>query len=151
MKTRRHREMVKVGYYSVGGRILIDGSIVMDAPAFHGVQDLGGTVTLSAGNHTFEAFFFEAGGGDEGEFYAAPGTFTLHRLGSKHETRGRHREWRPRQRHARLGQQGHRRMSVNPDAEPLRENKRHAHVSDRSGDFWLTLGFDMSVMAQIGS
>lgn len=68
--------MVKVGYYSVGGRILIDGSIVMDAPAFHGVQDLGGTVTLSAGNHTFEAFFFEAGGGDEGEFYAAPGNLS---------------------------------------------------------------------------
>ncbi|MFN0080153.1 MAG: autotransporter-associated beta strand repeat-containing protein [Prosthecobacter sp.] len=59
-----------------GGRILIDGNIVMDDPAFHGAVDHLGSVTLAAGNHTFEAFYFEAGGGDEGEFYAAPGNLS---------------------------------------------------------------------------
>lgn len=59
-----------------GGRIVIDGATVMDDPTFHGPEDHLGTVTLSAGDHTFEVRYFEGGGGDEGEFYAAPGSFT---------------------------------------------------------------------------
>jgi hypothetical protein len=59
-----------------GGRISVDGSVVMDDPTFHGPQDHFVTLTLSAGPHTIEAWYWEAGGGDEGELFAAPGSFS---------------------------------------------------------------------------
>lgn len=59
-----------------GGRIIIDGNVIMDDPTFHGAEDHLATVTLTAGRHTFEVWYWERGGGDEGEFYAAPGTFS---------------------------------------------------------------------------
>ena len=59
-----------------GGRIVIDGLTVMNDDTFHGPEDHVASVTLSAGAHTFEVWFWENGGGDEGEFYAAYGTFT---------------------------------------------------------------------------
>jgi hypothetical protein len=40
-------------------------------------------------------------------------------------------------------------MSVKPDAEPPRVNKRHIHVGDRNGVLWPALDFDMPVMAQL--
>ena len=59
-----------------GGRIRINGVTVMDDPTLHGPLDNFGQVTLPAGNHTFEVFYWERGGGDEGEFFAAPGART---------------------------------------------------------------------------
>ncbi len=59
-----------------GGRIVINGAIVMDDPSLHGPQDFLGRVTLAAGNHSIDAWFWERGGGDEGELFAAPGNFT---------------------------------------------------------------------------
>ena len=57
-----------------GGRILINGVEIMRDDSFHGPQDAFGTVTLTAGQHTFEAVMFEGSGGDCVEFFAAPGT-----------------------------------------------------------------------------
>lgn len=59
-----------------GGKISIDGNVVMNDPTLHGPADFLGQVTLTAGNHTIDAFFWERGGGDEGELYAAQGSFT---------------------------------------------------------------------------
>ena len=59
-----------------GGRIRIDGADVMVDDSNHGPQDHFGTVTLAAGNHTFEVIMWEGYGGDEVEFFAAPGTLT---------------------------------------------------------------------------
>ncbi len=57
-----------------GGRIVIDGNVVVDDPTAHGAQDHLGTVTLTAGPHSFEVFYWESWGGDEGEFFAGAGT-----------------------------------------------------------------------------
>ncbi len=57
-----------------GGQILIDGVEVMRDDTFHGPQDAFGSVSLSAGPHTFRAVMFEGGGGECFEFFAAPGT-----------------------------------------------------------------------------
>ncbi len=59
-----------------GGRISVDGNIVMDDPNFHGPQDSLVTLNLSAGPHTIEAWYWEGGGGDSGELFAAPGSFS---------------------------------------------------------------------------
>ena len=59
-----------------GGRILIDGVTVMDDPNQHGPEDHLGSVTLTAGSHTFEVWYWERAGGDEGEFYASAGSYT---------------------------------------------------------------------------
>ena len=48
-----------------GGRICIDGVDVMVDDTNHGPQDHFGTVTLSAGNHTFEVIMWKGYGGDE--------------------------------------------------------------------------------------
>ena len=58
-----------------GGRIRIGGADVMVDNTLHGAQDALGTTTLAAGAHSFEAVFFERGGGAECEFFAAPGSF----------------------------------------------------------------------------
>lgn len=59
-----------------GGKITIDGNVVMNDPTLHGPQDFLGQVTLSAGNHTIDAYFWERGGGDEGELFARQGSWT---------------------------------------------------------------------------
>jgi CotH kinase protein/Lamin Tail Domain/Chitobiase/beta-hexosaminidase C-terminal domain/PA14 domain len=59
-----------------GGSILIDGAEIMRDDNFHSAQDAFGTVTLTAGVHTFRAVMFETAGGDCFEFFAAPGNFT---------------------------------------------------------------------------
>ncbi|MFO1531279.1 MAG: PA14 domain-containing protein [Kiritimatiellia bacterium] len=59
-----------------GGRISVDGVVVMDDPTFHGPQDHLATLTLSAGPHTIEAWYWEGTGGDSGELFAAPGSFS---------------------------------------------------------------------------
>jgi hypothetical protein len=59
-----------------GGRIVVNGQVIMDDPTAHAPQDHFGTITLPAGPHLVEAWFWEYGGGDEGELFAAPGTFT---------------------------------------------------------------------------
>ncbi len=58
-----------------GGRIKIDGVAVMTDDTNHGAQDHVGSVTLAAGLHAFEVIMWEAGGGDEVEFYAGAGAF----------------------------------------------------------------------------
>ncbi len=58
-----------------GGRILIDGVEIMRDDSFHGPEDHLGTVTLSAGQHTFQAVMFEGYVGDCVEFFAAQGTY----------------------------------------------------------------------------
>ncbi len=58
-----------------GGRIRIDGANVMVDDTNHPAQDALGTVSLSVGLHTFEVVFWEQGGGDEVEFFAAQGSF----------------------------------------------------------------------------
>ena len=59
-----------------GSRIKIDGATVMLDDTNHGPEDHLGSVSLTAGLHSFEAIMWEGGGGDEVEFYAAAGTFT---------------------------------------------------------------------------
>jgi len=59
-----------------GGRIRIDGANVVVDDTNHGPQDHMGTVTLSAGQHSIDAMFFQGHGGAEMEIFAAPGTFT---------------------------------------------------------------------------
>ncbi|MFO1524323.1 MAG: lamin tail domain-containing protein, partial [Kiritimatiellia bacterium] len=59
-----------------GGRISVDGNIVMDDPTTHGPQDHLATVTLAAGPHTIDAWYWEASGGDSGELFAAAGSFS---------------------------------------------------------------------------
>ena len=56
-----------------GGKVKIDGATVMDDQTLHGAADHLGSVTLTAGNHTIDAYFWERGGGDEGELYAGFG------------------------------------------------------------------------------
>ena len=60
-----------------GGKISIDGAVVMNDPTLHGPADFLGQVNLAVGNHTFEAYFWERGGGDEGECYARFGSTTV--------------------------------------------------------------------------
>lgn len=57
-----------------GGRIVIDGTEVMRDDSFHGPQDSFGTITLTAGQHSFEVIMFEGGVGDCVEFFAAAGS-----------------------------------------------------------------------------
>jgi hypothetical protein len=59
-----------------GGRILIDGMEIMRDDSFHGPQDHFGSISLTAGQHTFEAVMFEGVSGDSVEFFAAAGTQT---------------------------------------------------------------------------
>jgi CotH kinase protein/Lamin Tail Domain/Chitobiase/beta-hexosaminidase C-terminal domain/PA14 domain len=59
-----------------GGQILINSTEVVRDDSFHGPQDGLGTITLSAGTHTFRVVMFEGGVGDCVEFFAAPGTRT---------------------------------------------------------------------------
>lgn len=59
-----------------GGRIVINGTTVMEDDSFHGPEDRFGSVTLAAGTHSFQAVMFEGGGGDGVEFFAAPGNLT---------------------------------------------------------------------------
>ncbi len=56
-----------------GGRIRVDGGTVMTDDTGHGAADHMGNVFLTAGSHTFDVVFFEMTGGDELEFYYAPG------------------------------------------------------------------------------
>ena len=60
-----------------GGKIIIDGVVVMNDPTLHGPADFLGQRNLTAGNHTIEAYFWERGGGDEGELYARFGATTV--------------------------------------------------------------------------
>ena len=59
-----------------GGQIKIDGAAVMMDDSNHGPQDHLGTATLTAGLHSFEVIMWQGFGGDEVEFYAAPGALT---------------------------------------------------------------------------
>ena len=59
-----------------GGRILIDGYVVMTDDSFHGPEDHFGSISLAAGPHAFQVVMFEQGGGDCVEFFAAAGTFS---------------------------------------------------------------------------
>lgn len=59
-----------------GGQVLIDGVEVVRDDNYHAPEDHFGTVTLTAGPHTFQVVMFEGGGGDCVEFFAAPGTWT---------------------------------------------------------------------------
>ena len=58
-----------------GGRIQIDGTDLMVDDSNHGPQDHFGSRVLTAGSHTFEVIMWEGYGGDEVEFFAAPGSF----------------------------------------------------------------------------
>ncbi len=57
-----------------GGCIDIDGVRVMTDDSFHGSEDHFGTITLTAGVHSFQVVMFEGGGGNCLEFFAAPGS-----------------------------------------------------------------------------
>ena len=60
-----------------GGAIFIDGVAVMLDDSNHGPEDhLGAPVFLKAGSHEVEVLMWEAGGGDEVEFFAAKGEHT---------------------------------------------------------------------------
>jgi hypothetical protein len=59
-----------------GGQIIINKTQVMRDDSFHGPENRFGTITLSAGTHTFQVIMFEGGGGDCVEFFAAPGKLT---------------------------------------------------------------------------
>jgi hypothetical protein len=73
------------GYYQFGingddgGRLRIDGNIVINDDTLHGPQDATGFVFLSAGNHSLQHTFFERGGGAESELFMldAAGNRTL--------------------------------------------------------------------------
>ncbi len=60
-----------------GGKITIDGAVVMNDPTLHGPADFLGQVNLTAGSHTIDAYFWERGGGDEGELWARAGSTTV--------------------------------------------------------------------------
>lgn len=60
-----------------GGRVRIDGANVMVDDTNHGPTDHFGSVFLSAGLHPYEVVMWEQGGGDEVEFFAAPGTLAV--------------------------------------------------------------------------
>gem|GEM_PF-695905 len=59
-----------------GARVKIDGSAVINDDTLHATSDRLGTVTLTAGIHVIELVFFEQGGGEAIELFAAPGTQT---------------------------------------------------------------------------
>lgn len=59
-----------------GGRILIDGNPLITDDNGHAPQDNLASITLTAGTHSFQVVMFEMAGGDEVEFFAAPGTHT---------------------------------------------------------------------------
>lgn len=59
-----------------GGRIRINGNNVMVDDTNHGAEDHLGSVTLTAGQHSFEAIMYQGYGGNCVEFFAAPGTHT---------------------------------------------------------------------------
>ncbi|MBK1882295.1 lamin tail domain-containing protein [Luteolibacter pohnpeiensis] len=56
-----------------GGRILIDGTEIMRDDSFHGPTDHFGTISLTAGEHSFQVVMFEGNSGDCLEFFAASG------------------------------------------------------------------------------
>ena len=60
-----------------GGRIKIDGTTVMLDDSSHGPTDHLGNITLSVGTHPFDVVMWDGSGGDEVEFYAAPGVKTV--------------------------------------------------------------------------
>ncbi|MDI1313050.1 putative Ig domain-containing protein, partial [Prosthecobacter sp.] len=57
-----------------GVRVKIDGSTVINDDTLHATADRLGTVTLTAGIHVIELVFFELGGGEAIELFAASGT-----------------------------------------------------------------------------
>ncbi len=57
-----------------GARVKIDGATVINDDTLHATADRFGTVTLTAGTHVIELVFFEQGGGEAIELFAAPGT-----------------------------------------------------------------------------
>lgn len=82
LKATGYIQIPTAGFYTFGlssddgGRIKIDGVSVMTDDSNHGVADHVGTVNLTAGLHSFEVIMWEAGGGDELEFYAGAGSFS---------------------------------------------------------------------------
>jgi len=56
-----------------GARVKIDGVAVINDDTLHATSDRLGTVTLTAGTHVIELVFFELGGGEAIELFAAPG------------------------------------------------------------------------------
>ena len=87
LKATGYVQIVTPGVYTFGlssddgGRINIDGSNVMVDDTNHGPLDHTGTVTLTAGLHSFEVIMWEGGGGDEVEFYAGAGSFASWQAG----------------------------------------------------------------------
>ncbi|WP_395742930.1 beta strand repeat-containing protein [Prosthecobacter sp.] len=59
-----------------GARVKIDGTAVINDDTQHAVTDKFGTVNLTAGTHTIELVFFELGGGEAIELFAAAGTLS---------------------------------------------------------------------------
>ena len=60
-----------------GGRIKINGTTVALDTVNHGPADRMGNINLTAGDHAFEVVSWDFFGGDEVEFYAAPGIRTV--------------------------------------------------------------------------
>ncbi|WP_395751928.1 putative Ig domain-containing protein [Prosthecobacter sp.] len=59
-----------------GVRVRIDGVNVINDDTQHATTDKFGTVTLTAGTHSIELVFFELGGGEAVELFAASGTLS---------------------------------------------------------------------------
>jgi hypothetical protein len=59
-----------------GARLKVDGTAVITDDSLHATADHFGTVTLSAGTHTIDLVYFERGGGDVVELFAAAGTLS---------------------------------------------------------------------------
>ena len=56
-----------------GGRLRIDGIDVIVDDRTHGTENILGSISLAAGQHSLEYVFFERGGGAGTELFAAPG------------------------------------------------------------------------------
>ncbi|MCU0751315.1 MAG: chitobiase/beta-hexosaminidase C-terminal domain-containing protein, partial [Akkermansiaceae bacterium] len=59
-----------------GSRLRIGSTVVIYDDTYHGPEDRFGTISLTAGQHSFEVIMFEGGGGDSVEFFAAPGNLS---------------------------------------------------------------------------
>lgn len=59
-----------------GSMTRINGTLIYADDSFHGPQDHMGSISLSAGLHSFEVVMFQGVGGDSLEFFAAPGVQT---------------------------------------------------------------------------